>query len=53
MRVLDTGYGFHLVSSMQGLRSCMKVDKDNVDLQVARVVAVVAGSYYVYPQELY
>ena len=52
MSVLDTGYGFHLVSSMQGLRSNMKVDKDNMDLQVARVAAVVVGSYYVYPKEL-
>ena len=48
MRVLDTGCGSHLVSSMQGLRSSMKVDKGDMDLQVAnvaRVVALAVGFY--------
>ena len=45
--------GSHLVSSLQELRSSMKVDKDDMDLQVARVAALVVGSYYVYLQDLY
>ena len=38
---------------MQGLRSSMKVDKGDMDLQVvngARVAALAVGSYYVYLQ---
>ena len=50
MRVLDAGCGSHLVSSLQRLRSSMKVDKDDINLQVARVAALVVGSYYVYLQ---
>ena len=54
--VLDTGCGSHLVSSLQGLSSSMKVDKEDVNLQVAneaRVAALDVGSYYVYLQVLY
>ena len=41
--------GYHLVSSMQGLRSSRKVNKDDVDLRVAngaRVATLAVGSYH-------
>ena len=47
--VLDTGYGSHLVSSMQGLRSSTKVNKGDVDLRVAngaRVATLAVGLYF-------
>ena len=53
MRVLDIGCGSHLVSSLQGISISMKVDKEDVNLQVAneaRVAALAVGSYYVYLQ---